>query len=95
MLLLAMAEEASIQAELEKSRESAARLLDTLAQKIGAAPALRGAATGMHRAACYVHTHTVRELIAGMERKVRRRPAYSIGIAVVAGFVVGKLLKPR
>jgi hypothetical protein len=81
--------------ELEKSRESAARLLETLAQKIGAAPGIRGAAGGVQRAAHYVQAHTVREAITGIDRAARRRPAYAIAIAVVVGFCIGRAIRSR
>ncbi len=81
--------------ELERSRESAAQLLESLAQKIGTSPALRSAATGVHRAAHYVQAHSVREALTGLERAIRRRPGYSIAAAVVAGFLVGRALRSR
>ena len=81
--------------ELEKSRESAARLLDTLAQKIGAAPVVHSAAGGIQRAAQYVQAHTVKDVFAGIGRAARRRPAAAIGIAVVAGFLVGRAIRSR
>jgi ElaB/YqjD/DUF883 family membrane-anchored ribosome-binding protein len=95
MLKAAMADESSMLSELEKSRESAAQLLETLAQKIGATPALRSAATSVHRAAHYVQAHTVKDALGGLERVVRKRPGYSIAVAVVAGFLVGRALRSR
>src|SRR4051794_26160254 len=62
------------QLEMEKSRESAARLLETLAQKIGGARAVRSAASGVQRAAHYVQAHSVKDVASGIERTVRRRP---------------------
>ena len=84
-----------VMAELEKSREAAARLLETLAQKIGVAPGMRGAADGVQRAAQYVHAHSVRDVIGGIEKAARRRPAYAVAIAVVAGFFIGRALRSR
>ncbi len=81
--------------ELEKSRQSAARLLETLAQKLGAAPGMRGAAGGVQRAAHYVQAHSIRDAITGIDRAARRRPAYAIGIAVVLGFFVGRAIRSR
>lgn len=81
--------------ELEKSRESAARLLESLAQKIGAAPAMRTAANGVQRAAHYVQAHSVKDVLNGIERAARRRPVASIAMAVVAGFLVGRALRSR
>jgi ElaB/YqjD/DUF883 family membrane-anchored ribosome-binding protein len=84
-----------LQAEVEKSRESAARLLENLSRKIGASRAMRTAATSVQRAAHYVQAHSVRGVATGIDRAVRTRPAASIAIAVVAGFFIGRALRPR
>ncbi len=84
-----------LQSELEQSRESAARLMDNLARKIGASRAVRNAANGVQRAAHYVQDHGLRDVAAGIDRAVRGRPATSVLIAVVAGFLVGRALTPR
>jgi len=84
-----------LQAEVERSRESAARLLDTLAHKTGASRAVRTAASGVQRAAHYVQAHSVKDVANGLEQAVRRRPAVSIAIAAVAGFLVGRALRAR
>lgn len=81
--------------ELERSRDSAARLLEMLAQKVGAHRAVRTAASGMQRAAHYVQAHTVKDVVSGVERAARRRPAAAIAIAVVAGFLAGRALRAR
>lgn len=81
--------------EVEKSRESAARLLDSLAQKVGANRAVRSAASGVQRAAHYVQAHSVKDVASGIERAVRRRPAAAIAAAVIAGFLVGRALRSR
>src|SRR4051794_26257059 len=81
--------------EVERSRESAARLLENLAQKIGSARAMRSAATGVHRAAHYVQTHSVKDVAFEVERAVRRRPAPAIAIAVAVGFLAGRALRSR
>ncbi len=70
--------------EVERSQESAARLLESLAQKIGSS-----------RAAHYVQTHSVQDVALEIERAVRRRPVPAIAIAVVAGFLAGRALRPR
>ena len=70
--------------EVERSRESAARLLETLAEEIGST-----------RAARYVHTHSVQDVALEIERAVRRSPARAIAIAVVAGFLAGRVLRSR
>ena len=84
-----------LQSELDESRESAARLLETLARKIGASRAVRNAATGARRAANYVQRYSAKDVVAGAERVVRRRPAVSIAVAVVAGFLVGRALRSK
>lgn len=84
-----------VQVEFEKSRESAARLMESLAQKIGAVKAVRGAAGGIERAARYMYGYPVRDTVGAMNRLVRRRPVWSIALAVVAGFLVGRALRPR
>lgn len=81
--------------EVERSRESAARLLDTLAQKVGANRAVRSAASGVQRAAHYVQAYSVKDVATGIEKVVRRRPAAAIAIAIVAGFLVGRALRSR
>ncbi len=84
-----------LQAELERSRESATRLLEMLAQKIGAARAVRTAATGIERAAHYVQAHSVKDVATEIDHAVRWRPVLSIAFAVVAGFLVGRAIRPR
>ena len=60
-----------LQSELDKSRESAAHLLENLARKIAANRAVRHAATGVHRAAHCVQAHSVKDVATGVERLVR------------------------
>jgi ElaB/YqjD/DUF883 family membrane-anchored ribosome-binding protein len=84
-----------LQSELEKSRESAARLMENLAKRIGASRAVRNAANGVQRAAHYVQEHGWKDVAGGIDRAVRRSPGASILIAVVAGFFVGRALRPR
>jgi ElaB/YqjD/DUF883 family membrane-anchored ribosome-binding protein len=84
-----------LQMELEKSRESAARLLDSLAHKVGGSRALHSAAIGVKRASHYVHAHSVRGVATAIERVVRTRPAAAIVVAIAAGFLVGRAFRPR
>ena len=79
-----------MQVELDRSREHSARLLDDLAQKIGAKRAVRGAAGKVHRAAHYVQAHSVKAVVTGIDRTIRSRPASSIAVAVLAGFILGR-----
>ncbi len=84
-----------IEREIEKSRESTARLLDSFAQKLRLRGAVRNAATGVQRAAHYVQVHSVKDVATGIERVVRHRPAVSVLAAVLAGFLVGRALRSR
>ncbi len=84
-----------LETELRRSRESAAELLENLARRIGTSRAVQKAATGLERAARYVQVYRVRDVTSGLERLVRRRPGYSIAAAVVAGYLVGRALRPR
>jgi ElaB/YqjD/DUF883 family membrane-anchored ribosome-binding protein len=84
-----------LQSELDRSRESSARLLDNLARKVGGNRAVRSAATGVNRAAHYVQVHSARDVASEIEQLVRRRPGYSIAVAVAAGFLVGRALQSR
>jgi ElaB/YqjD/DUF883 family membrane-anchored ribosome-binding protein len=84
-----------LMAEVERSRESAARLLDSLAQKVGSSSAVRRAASEVQRAAHYVQAHSVKDLAAGVDKAVRSRPAAAMAIAVVCGFLAGRVLRSR
>ena len=88
-----MADDA-MQTQLNESRASSMRLLDNLAAKIGATRAVKSATSGMERAAHYVQAHSVKDLATELEGVVRRRPAYSIAFAVVAGYLLGCALRP-
>ena len=84
-----------LQAEAEKSRESAARLLDSFARKVGGSRVVRSAASEVERAAHYVLSYPVKDVVAGIDRAVRSRPGSAIAIAVIAGFLVGRALRSR
>jgi hypothetical protein len=84
-----------LQAEVERSRESAARLLDTLAQKVGANRAIHSAACGVQRAAHYVQGHSVKDVATGIERAARSRPGAALALAVIAGYLAGRALRSR
>jgi ElaB/YqjD/DUF883 family membrane-anchored ribosome-binding protein len=86
---------AEIDPEVEKSRESADRLLDTLAQKLRIKRAVRNCASSMQRAAHYVQGSSLKDAFTAVDEFVRQRPAPSLLIAVAAGFVVGRILRPR
>lgn len=71
---------ANLDAELEKAQQSAKRLLETLARKVGAA-----------RAA--IETRSAREMAADLERAAMRRPVYALLAAIAGGFLLGCILK--
>jgi len=75
-----------LRAELERSRESSARLLDSLARKVGSQA--RGVAQ-------YVQNQSVKDAASGIERAVRSRPATAMALAVVAGYLVGRSVRSR
>jgi hypothetical protein len=84
-----------LQAEVERSRESAARLLDSLAQKVGANRAVRTAASNVQRAAHYVQAHSVKDVATGIEKAMRNRPGAALAVAVIAGYLAGRALRSR
>ncbi len=75
-----------IQAELEQSRVSAARLLESLALKLRAV-------RPVNQTVDYLQSHSPREMAAGVGRLVRRRPVYAVVAAVVAGLLVGSAVR--
>ena len=83
-----MADDPALDAELERSRVTSVRLLESLAWKIRTTRA-------MHRATSYVLEHSIKDAAAGVTRLVRRRPGISIMIAVAAGFLVGRAFRPK
>ncbi len=84
-----------LEAELERSRETAARLLESLAVKLHSGPILRQASSGFNRAAQYVKDSSVKDYGSRLNRIIRRRPATSILIAVAAGFLAARALRHR
>ncbi len=86
-----------LEGELEQSRQSAARLLEAFARKLGSVggrmPFGRKAAGSFGRAARYVQDYAVRDMAAGIDRIVRKNPVPSIMLAVVAGFLVGRAIQ--
>ncbi len=84
-----------LDSELAQSRETAARLMDNLARKIGASRRVRQAATRVRRAANFVQDHEWKGVAAGIGKAVGGRPAAWIVAAVVAGFLLGRALRTR
>ena len=85
----------NLDVELEKSRASAAHLLETLAQKLRVRPAIRQATSGIGRAAHYVQGGSVKGFAARLNRTVRKRPVTCILIAAAAGFLTARSLRHR
>jgi hypothetical protein len=56
---------------------------------------VRSAAGSVQRAAQYVQDHSVKDILSGLDRAARRRPAIAIGVAVLAGFLVGRAFRSR
>ena len=81
--------------ELEQSREAAERLLDNLAQKIGAGRPTNPSAIDRQQAAGSLHAPRLRDFAAGIERTVRKRPTSSLLVAILAGFLVGRAIRSR
>jgi ElaB/YqjD/DUF883 family membrane-anchored ribosome-binding protein len=77
-----------LESELARSRESAGQLLESLAQKIGAYPAVRSATQ-------YWQQHSARDLAGAVNRAVKRNPIPAIAAALLAGFLLGRTLKMR
>jgi ElaB/YqjD/DUF883 family membrane-anchored ribosome-binding protein len=86
---------AEIDPDVERSRESADRLLNTLAQKLRINRTVRNAASGIERAAHYVQVSGLKVAVAEVDRFVRQRPGHSLFIAAAAGVLVGRILRPR
>jgi hypothetical protein len=76
--------------ELERQRRSSARLIENLASKLGTF-ASRGSriAGNAQRAAHYVQSNSWKELVAGLEHIIRRRPGTSLLVAAAAGLLTG------
>ena len=91
---------ASMRTELEKQRQVTARLLGDLGSAItrSARQVRRGANSAARRtghAAQYVQEHYVRDWVAGLGRLVRKHPASSMAVVVLAGYAVGRALRRR
>ena len=84
-----------LQQEVERSRRSAAMLLESFAQKLKAPRAVRNTASGLGRAAGYVQTHRMKEVATTISEEVRRRPVPAIVAAMIAGFLIGRALRSR
>jgi hypothetical protein len=84
-----------LQVEAEKSRESAARLLETLARKVGSHRLVRDATSGIERASRKAQSLSAKDVAIGIGRAVRSRPASAMALAVVAGFLIARAIRSR
>ena len=91
---------ASMRTELEKQRETSARLLSDLACAISrsAGHVRRGAGSAARRtghAAQYVQEHYMRDMATGLGRFIRRHPAPTLVAAILTGYVAARVLQRR
>jgi ElaB/YqjD/DUF883 family membrane-anchored ribosome-binding protein len=73
---------ATMEAELRRSQQSALRLLEGLARKVGSS-----------RAAEYVRSHSAREIAEEVRLAASRRPVYAMAVAAAAGFILGCVVR--
>ena len=85
----------NLDAELERSRATSARLIDSLAEKLRARPAMREATARISRAAQYVQDTSVKDIAARVNRLICRRPLASMLLAAAAGFLTARALRHR
>lgn len=87
---------------LDKGIQQSAAGMDTAAEKIrekaeqsDGMPAQAGVklADGMERAAGYLREHDSEDMMADLERYVRSHPTTAVAGALVAGLVIGKILR--
>jgi hypothetical protein len=83
-----------LQSELAQSREAATRLMDNLARRIGASRTVRHAASGIERAAHLVDRDW-KDVAGAVARAVRGRPGTTMIAGMLAGFLIGRALRPR
>lgn len=94
----------TMRAELEKQRQSSARLMDdfahairssagTVREKAGTSAAW--AAREARQAAHYVQDRYLREWSIGVGRFVRRHPAPALIVLLAAGYALGRALRRR
>jgi hypothetical protein len=82
--------DAEFQAEVERSQKSAARLLESLSQKLRIDPAVR-------QAAQFVKRRPIGEVAGEVRRELQPflqfRPMAAIAAAIVAGYVLGRAVR--
>ena len=90
----------SVREGLEQQRQTSARLLNELAaalSKSAGSVSERAAAAARRtgQAAHYVQERYLKEAATGLGRFIRRHPASSLLVAVIAGFAVGQAIRRR
>ena len=78
---------------LERSRQSAAKLLNRLAGKLRIQQTAREAAIGVKQASQYAHSQPMKDMGTEIGRFLRRNPVPAISIAVVAGYLAARSWK--
>ena len=77
--------------EVEHSRESAARLLDTFARKLRLNWAIADSVERLHPP----RSPTLNDIATRIQNFVRKQPAAALSIGVAAGFLAGRVLARR
>jgi ElaB/YqjD/DUF883 family membrane-anchored ribosome-binding protein len=85
----------TLHAEFETSPRSATNLLQQFRYRLQNNRTVQRAKDSVGRAAHYVHDHSPKDMAAGLERLVRRRPGAALAVAVVAGFLIGRSIRRR
>jgi ElaB/YqjD/DUF883 family membrane-anchored ribosome-binding protein len=84
-----------------RGREQASSGLDSVAEQLRERASSDGtkgemaerAAVGMERTADYLREHSTGDMTADLEAYVREHPMQGVAAAVVAGFVIGRVLR--
>ena len=82
-----------LEAELNRSRESAVRLLEGFARKMGTAR--HSAGVKLHRTVEYVQTRSVGNMAAGLGGVARRRPLQAFAAAAVVSYLITRAVRAR
>ncbi len=82
-----------LEAELNRSRESAVRLLEGFARRMGMAR--HTAEVKLHRTMEYVQTRSVRNVAAGLGGMARRRPLQAFAAAAVVSYLITRAVRTR
>jgi ElaB/YqjD/DUF883 family membrane-anchored ribosome-binding protein len=85
----------------ERGREEASSKLESVADQLRERASSDGtkgemaerAAVGMERTADYLREHSTGDMTADLEAYVREHPMQGVAAAVVAGFVIGRVLR--